>query len=122
LKIGHNAKSTLTGVNYRELTEILTGAAIHFLEEITKLRETGQDPEMSHYCETKLKQIRCIEVAIRKAISDTFGPPTKPTKAQRWRAVQESENERRIIENVMLTFAQRLRYKRYTHSGNGGTA
>ncbi len=106
-RIHGSGEATLAGVEQRDLRSILDGAAIHYYDDLAKLkakkRLTAQDREMLAWLKHMVTTLHAVQGAIDAGIRSTF--PKRPerilTKAERLEIVKAERSERELIDSCV---------------------
>lgn len=98
--------ATLAGVDYQDLRSIFDGAAIHYHDDLRKLRAkkrlTAHEKESKAWVEHQLKVLETIKQAVDAGIQATFPKRLERplTKKERWALIDHAKKERELFDRI----------------------
>ncbi len=114
-RINADKSATLAGVHYQDLRGVLDAAAIHYYEDLRKLRAkkrpSARDREMLEYVTGMLQVLETTRLAVSAGIAATYPKYDRAfTPAERLEAIKAERNERVMIDALIdAAIAQRAK-------------
>lgn len=99
VRIHADGNATLAGTHYQDLRQMLTAAWLYCDEQLKKAERADNAQNVAYY-KQRLKFLEVAENNMKDAVAATH-PKHEPTIASRRAAVENSRQERLLIERIL---------------------